>query len=188
MAAPKEMGVPTTPALARRTRLLDFIRSLITAGQQMPTNEMLAIMFQTSTSTIAQELLDLRRMKVISVGFRGKHRVVTLVATGGATAGGLGEGRDAPRHSQKGLAGIQAARLRQERLAQQIAEDRKMASLRASGAKMRPIFPASTCQFPLWCDDARPTGIFCGARSVPGFSWCENHRAICYEKKAQGEG
>jgi hypothetical protein len=44
----------------------------------------------------------------------------------------------------------------------------------------RPIAPATTCQFPVIDAPFTP----CGAASVPGMSWCPEHRAICFRGAA----
>lgn len=43
-------------------------------------------------------------------------------------------------------------------------------------------FAAKECQFPLWNDKERSTGLFCNAESEKDFSYCAHHRAICHPR------
>ena len=64
------------------------------------------------------------------------------------------------------------------------------ARVRASGSAALPpalpkiafqpivVGPAHTCQWPMWADGKRATGQFCGARSVPGKSYCSEHQGV----------
>lgn len=41
--------------------------------------------------------------------------------------------------------------------------------------------PARTCQ---WTDSPRAPWVFCGCAAVPGFSWCAEHKARVFERRA----
>lgn len=38
------------------------------------------------------------------------------------------------------------------------------------------------CQFPMWSDDEKPNGQFCGAKSIEGKPYCDEHSRRCYTK------